>query len=124
MRQGSRGPAPAGSAWIVPASTPLPGEDGTPGGGSRLPELEPVDDPGALAATTAALAAAGYTEIEVERVGRPAGLPGILVAVARALAPGEMQRGQHEVWVSDGIDSHVLGSDRAVPVNPPREEEP
>lgn len=96
LRSGPSGVDPLGGPWALP----------TP---DAPPEPEPVDDESSPDRVLAALEAAGYRQISDLRLSRPAGLDGVLVAAARAVAPGEDAPDAQQVWIRDGPEAAVLG---------------
>ncbi len=111
------GVRPAGVPWWLPAPDLRP-RDG---------DWEVVDDPVVLADAGAALAAAGYRDIAVERLEHAGGWA--LRATARAIAPGRDDAEEHLVWLREHLGGLVVagwlpqppagdrppGDDRATP---------
>ena len=82
-----------------------------------------VDEPLLLDAATAAVRAAGYSQVTVTALRRSGELPGVASALVDAVAPGARGRAAHELWLAADASS-VLGTSAAEPDLPVPAEQP
>jgi hypothetical protein len=101
VRIGSGDPVPLAAPWPLPP----PSLEAAP------PRAEPLDDDRREAAVLAALADAGYTQVELTELARLG--TGLLRAAIVALAPGEAHARRLEVWLSGDPAPVVLGREPA-----------
>lgn len=92
---GRDGAQPGGEPWWLPG----------PSLTARPPTTTPVDDPQELLAASEALAAAGYTDVALDRLERTDG-PAALATVAARTPDGEQVDGT--VWLRWHVDRYVV----------------
>ncbi|MGH3442584.1 MAG: hypothetical protein ACRDUY_11200 [Nitriliruptorales bacterium] len=88
--------SPAGSPWLLPA----------PDLSIDAPDWIAVDDPVEMAAAGAALVAAGYRDVSVDRLERSESWP--LRATVTAVAPGAAEPAEHTVWLRRHLGDYVV----------------
>lgn len=101
------GAAPAGAPWWLPG----------PSLEHRGAVTTPVEDEQLLMDAGAALAAAGYRDVDVRALSTTDGWP--LVVHAHAVAPGADGPADHSVWLRQHLDGLVVAGD--LPRTPPAE---
>lgn len=105
LRFDETGARAAGAPWRLPAM---------PAGLEPLETVgEPVDDPVVLADAGAAVAAAGYGELDVRALARTSSWPWTVTVVA--VAPGESTPAEHTLWLRPHLGGFVVAGSR-----PPR----
>ena len=104
-------PAAVGDPWRLPAPKPRKAGD----------ELTPVPDPDLARAATDAVTAAGYRQVTELTLGRPAGVPNVLIAALHGIAPGDAVTRPATVWLT-GDALRVLGAPTTVDLPVPAEE--
>lgn len=107
----AEGAHPAGTPWWLPA----------PDLSSRAIRRSPIDDPDLAIEAVLAAEAAGYTEVELLDLAATDSWP--LIATLRAIAPGQTERNEHEVWMRPHLGELVVAG--WLPERPdPTEERP
>lgn len=105
------GAHPAGAPWWLPAPDLSP----------TAVQRSPLDDPDLAIEAALAAEAAGYTEVELLDLAATDSWP--LIATLRAIAPGQTEQHEHEVWMRPHLGGLVVAG--WLPERPdPTEERP